>query len=57
MDQVGLLGTDPDHAPERLQRDLAHVVAVKDGTARVIVRGETEEDLLARDMGVIRKAQ
>jgi diaminopimelate decarboxylase len=33
------------------------VVAVKDGVARVIVRGETEEDLLARDMGVIRKAQ
>ncbi|MDH6533351.1 diaminopimelate decarboxylase [Aurantimicrobium minutum] len=33
------------------------VVAVKDGAARVIVRGETEEDLLARDMGVIRKAQ
>ena len=31
------------------------VVAVKDGVARVIVRGETEEDLLARDMGVIRK--
>jgi diaminopimelate decarboxylase len=33
------------------------VVAVKDGVARVIVRGETEEDLLARDMGVNRKAQ
>lgn len=33
------------------------VVAVKDGVARVIVRGETEEDLLARDMGIIRKAQ
>lgn len=33
------------------------VVAVKDGVARVIVRGETEEDLLARDMGVKRKAQ
>lgn len=32
------------------------VVAVKDGVARVIVRGETEEDLLVRDMGVIRKA-
>lgn len=32
------------------------VVAVKDRVARVIVRGETEEDLLARDMGVIRKA-
>lgn len=31
------------------------VVAVNDGVARVIVRGETEEDLLARDMGVIRK--
>ena len=27
------------------------VVAVKDGTARLIVRGETEEDLLARDLG------
>ncbi|WP_323958779.1 diaminopimelate decarboxylase [Arthrobacter sp. JZ12] len=26
------------------------VVAVKDGTARVIVRGETEEDLLSRDV-------
>ena len=25
------------------------VVAVRDGSARVIVRGETEEDLLARD--------
>ena len=30
------------------------VVAVIDGEARVIVRGETEEDLLARDMGVAR---
>ncbi len=28
------------------------VVAVADGTARVIVRRETEEDLLSRDMGV-----
>ncbi|GAB2823808.1 diaminopimelate decarboxylase [Alpinimonas psychrophila] len=28
------------------------VVAVRDGVARVIVRGETEQDLLARDMGV-----
>ncbi len=28
------------------------VVAVRDGGARVIVRGETEEDLLARDAGV-----
>jgi diaminopimelate decarboxylase len=28
------------------------VVGVIDGEARVIVRGETEEDLLARDMGV-----
>lgn len=28
------------------------VVAVRDGKARVIVRRETEEDLLARDMGV-----
>jgi len=27
------------------------VVAVKDGTSRVIVRRETEEDLLSRDMG------
>ncbi|GAA5229471.1 diaminopimelate decarboxylase [Arthrobacter cryoconiti] len=27
------------------------VVAVKDGTARLIVRGETEDDLLARDLG------
>ena len=26
------------------------VVAVKDGTARLIIRGETEEDLLARDV-------
>jgi diaminopimelate decarboxylase len=25
------------------------VVAVRDGAARVIVRGETEDDLLARD--------
>jgi len=33
------------------------VVAVRDGSARVIVRRETEEDLLARDMGVVaRKA-
>jgi len=31
------------------------VVAVRDGKARLIVRGETEDDLLARDMGVIRK--
>ena len=30
------------------------VVAVIDGEARVIVRGETEEDLLSRDMGVAR---
>ncbi|MDQ0633401.1 diaminopimelate decarboxylase [Arthrobacter pascens] len=28
------------------------VVAVRDGNARLIVRGETEEDLLNRDMGV-----
>ncbi|WP_426003235.1 diaminopimelate decarboxylase [Paenarthrobacter sp. NyZ202] len=28
------------------------VVAVRDGVARLIVRGETEEDLLNRDMGV-----
>jgi diaminopimelate decarboxylase len=28
------------------------VVAVKDGAARVIVRGETEADLLSRDMGI-----
>ncbi len=27
------------------------VVAVKDGAARMIVRGETEDDLLARDLG------
>ncbi|AYG04407.1 diaminopimelate decarboxylase [Gryllotalpicola protaetiae] len=30
------------------------VVAVRDGVARVIVRGETEEDLLSHDTGVIR---
>jgi diaminopimelate decarboxylase len=30
------------------------VVAVRDGRARVIVRGETEEDLLSRDAGVNR---
>lgn len=29
------------------------VVAVRDGAVRLIVRGETEADLLARDMGVI----
>ena len=28
------------------------VVAVRDGAARLIVRRETEADLLARDMGV-----
>ena len=28
------------------------VVAVRDGDARLIVRGETEDDLLARDMGL-----
>jgi len=28
------------------------VVAVRDGRARVIVRGETEADLLARDAGL-----
>ncbi len=28
------------------------VVAIRDGAARLIVRGETEEDLLNRDMGV-----
>ena len=27
------------------------VVAIKNGTARLIVRGETEDDLLARDLG------
>ncbi|MWV50422.1 diaminopimelate decarboxylase [Rathayibacter sp. VKM Ac-2803] len=32
------------------------VVAVRDGRARVIVRGETEEDLLRRDAGIERKA-
>ncbi|SMH34539.1 diaminopimelate decarboxylase [Rathayibacter oskolensis] len=32
------------------------VVAVRDGVARVIVRGETEEDLLRRDAGIERKA-
>lgn len=30
------------------------VVAVSNGSARVIIRGETEEDLLARDVGVPR---
>jgi len=33
------------------------VVAVIDGEARVIVRGETEEDLLARDMGLAPQAR
>jgi diaminopimelate decarboxylase len=28
------------------------VVALLDGTARLIVRGETEADLLSRDVGV-----
>jgi diaminopimelate decarboxylase len=28
------------------------VVAVRDGVARVLVRGETEEDLLRRDAGL-----
>jgi diaminopimelate decarboxylase len=28
------------------------VVAVRDGAARVIVRGETEADLLSRDAGL-----
>ncbi|NQX28024.1 diaminopimelate decarboxylase [Microbacteriaceae bacterium VKM Ac-2854] len=32
------------------------VVAVRDGRARVIVRGETEDDLLRRDAGITRKA-
>ncbi|QHC59342.1 diaminopimelate decarboxylase [Rathayibacter sp. VKM Ac-2760] len=32
------------------------VVAVRDGLARVIVRGETEDDLLRRDAGIERKA-
>jgi diaminopimelate decarboxylase len=32
------------------------VVAVRDGEARVIVRGETEDDLLARDAGIRRAA-
>jgi diaminopimelate decarboxylase len=30
------------------------VVAVRDGAARVIVRRETEDDLLALDTGVVR---
>jgi diaminopimelate decarboxylase len=29
------------------------VVAVRDGVARLIVRGETESDLLSRDMGAL----
>ena len=29
------------------------VIAVRDGTARVIVRGETEADLLSRDAGIL----
>ena len=32
------------------------VVAVRDGRARAIVRGETEEDLLARDLGIARNS-
>jgi diaminopimelate decarboxylase len=32
------------------------VVAVRDGRARAIVRGETEDDLLARDLGIDRRA-
>ena len=32
------------------------VVAVRDGVARVIVHGETEDDLLRRDAGIERKA-
>ncbi|PPG21141.1 diaminopimelate decarboxylase [Rathayibacter sp. AY1E8] len=32
------------------------VVAVRDGRSRVLVRGETEEDLLRRDAGIERKA-
>jgi len=32
------------------------VVAVRDGEARAIVRGETEDDLLARDLGIDRGA-
>ncbi|PPF16351.1 diaminopimelate decarboxylase [Rathayibacter rathayi] len=32
------------------------VVAVRDGRSRVLVRGETEEDLLRRDTGIERKA-
>jgi hypothetical protein len=28
------------------------MVAVKDGKATLLVRGETEEDLLAKDMGL-----
>jgi diaminopimelate decarboxylase len=31
------------------------VVALRDGQARVIIRGETEKDLLARDMGITPK--
>jgi diaminopimelate decarboxylase len=30
------------------------VVAVRDGVARAIVRGETEDDLLSRDLGISR---
>jgi diaminopimelate decarboxylase len=33
------------------------VVAVRDGVARAIVRGETERDLLARDLGIQHDAQ
>ncbi|MCW4386652.1 diaminopimelate decarboxylase [Salinibacterium sp. SYSU T00001] len=30
------------------------VVAVRDGVSRIIVRGETEDDLLSRDAGIVR---
>jgi diaminopimelate decarboxylase len=33
------------------------VVAVRDGAARVIVRGETVDDLLARDAGIVQTAE
>ena len=37
---------------EHLVNDYGTVVAVKDGTARLLVRRETEADLLSRDAGM-----
>ena len=41
----------PKGVPDYVPPDSAQFVAVRDGQARVVVRRETEDDLLACDVG------